>query len=138
MKNGFKTIILLLAVVAMASCQKESLVGSEIQLQGKWVNTNVDTTWYRVFTLDAVEDAEGYKWGKEWHEKDDKHESDLTFHGNGWFKWSKTDADVLEIEMMEYGWADIPYEYTINLLTDSQLEFTEKVRGRKLTFKKVK
>lgn len=141
MEKIIKFSIFAWAMIMLASCSlfdKEKPYGTEAQLLGKWQNEGIDTTWYRVFYADPVEDTDGYKWGKEWVESDGVIEDDLTLHGNGWFKWRKNNANMLEIEMMEYGWADIPYEYSITLLNNNRLEYTEMGRGRKLKFNKVK
>ena len=74
--------------------------------------------------------------GKEWDENDGVNESYLTEHGNGWFMWKKTKNNLLEIEMMENGKADIPQENTITVLTATEFFYKDQA-GRAYQFIKV-
>lgn len=141
MEKIIKFSIFVWAVMMLASCsfgeKEDELVGTEAQLVGKWQNEQ-NQGWYRVFYADkAGDDIDGYKWGKEWNETEGVYETDLTEHGNGWFKWRKTGKDLFEIEFMEYDFAEIPQENTITLLNDNRLEYKQQ-NGRKYNFNKVK
>ena len=107
-------------------------------LQGLWLE-NGDTVvgHYVRFTTD-ISDETGYYWGCEWTEEDDVHETDLKWHGNGWFKYSFVSAELIEIHKMDEGWADIPKVYIVSVLTDSELKYYEKDHSSsKFQFSKV-
>ena len=143
MKKIYFLIAAALLAVTFTSCQKDEEMNEQVNketneqdLYGKWQNKK-NTQWYRVFYNDIVADDPTYKWGKEWHENEGIYEKDLTEHGNGWFKWRKSNNNLLEIEMMEYGWAEIPQENTITVLTDTEFSY-KRQDGTIYSFTKVK
>ncbi len=77
------------------------------------------------FYLDDPCDEEGYFWGKEWDEKDGVYEEDQSYHGNGWFKWSKTKETITEIYVSEQGNMVVPIEYLIEQLNDTAFVYNE-------------
>lgn len=72
--------------------------------------TNPQDHW--VYSSDAAEES-GYYWGKCWDESQDVQESDLVFHGNGWFKWMVEEDKLTLIHQTDIGSAAIPKRYTI-------------------------
>lgn len=103
-------------------------------LLGKWQHS-VDSTWYRVYTLEPAGD--GYCWGKEWDTAEDIYEEDLLPYGNGWFKWKKEDQSVIELHMTDIKGAIIPYEYKVLKLDYKQLQFKENFSSEKQLFRKI-
>lgn len=87
-------------------------------LVGLWVENG--TKHYKIYLDDAC-DEESYFWGKEWDEEQGIFEEDLTYHGNGWFKWSKTHDELTEIYLSDQGNMVIPTRYRIQQLNDSIL-----------------
>lgn len=121
----------LVAIVGIALSSCSMLDGDKTpefklsDLQGLWQNDQYDT-WHVRFTNEAA-DEENFFWGCEWGDYgDDVTEEDLVFHGNGWFKYRLKSNELLEINRMDEGWADIPKEYIISLLTDTELGYYEK------------
>jgi hypothetical protein len=84
-------------------------------------------------------DETGYLDGREWDEAEDSYEEDLQPYGNGWFKYQfKTQGDLTEIHLMDNGGADIPKEYIVSKLTDTELQYYEKDRkSNSFSFTKV-
>lgn len=85
-------------------------------LVGQWQEDG--TQHYKIYLDDAC-DEESYFWGKEWDEAQGILEEDLSYHGNGWFKWSKTHNELIEIYVSEQGNVVVPTRYMINQLNDS-------------------
>ena len=100
---------------------------------GKWQHAS-DTTWYRIFTTEPAGDD--FYWGREWNEAEDIYEEDLTPYGNGWFKWKKTNKDVIEWHVADNNAASIPFEYKMLDLNAEAMYFKEKRDGDKQLFRK--
>ena len=100
---------------------------------GKWQNTT-DTSWFRVYTTEPAD--EDFCWGREWNEGEDIYEEDLMPYGNGWFKWKKTDNDVIEWHATDNHGAFIPYEYKVLQLSETELNFKEVRDAQKQRFRK--
>lgn len=100
---------------------------------GKWQH-QTDTTWYRVYTSEPA--GEDFYWGREWNESEDIFEEDLMPYGNGWFKWKKTDKEVIEWHMTDNSSATIPFEYKILDLDNMEMRYREKNDGAKQKFSK--
>ena len=100
---------------------------------GKWQHTT-DTSWYRVYTTEPAD--EDFCWGREWNEAEDIYEEDLMPYGNGWFKWKKTDNDVIEWHATDNHSAFIPYEYKVLQLNETELYFKEVRDAQKQRFRK--
>ena len=102
-------------------------------LSGTWLEEY--TLCYWVYTL-TKDDSGEYYWGKTWDEADDVHESDLEYHGNGWFKWKLVEAELKELHLMDNDGAPIPKIYTVTKLTSSELVYKDNV-NREHSFSKV-
>ena len=100
---------------------------------GKWQHST-DTLWFRVYTTEPAEDD--FCWGREWNEAEDIHEEDLTPYGNGWFKWKKTDNEVIEWHCTDNNSAAIPYQYKILQLNETELYYKELRDAQKMRFRK--
>ena len=113
-------------------------------LQGYWQENN--TEHFIRFTTEKS-DENPYYLGYEWDEADEILESDLLesretlgHPGNGWFKYdfTLTDGGLHEIHLMDNEGAEIPKEYIVSKLNDSELEYYEKDRpSSKFAFQKV-
>lgn len=101
-------------------------------LIGLWVENG--TKHYKIYLDDAC-DEESYFWGKEWDEEQGIFEEDLTYHGNGWFKWSKTHNELTEIYLSDQGNMVIPTQYRIHQLNDSILVYQSL---RAFTYQRIK
>jgi len=130
----FNLKFFLTAVVAVVICSCTPSNTPEYRLsdlQGKWVENN--TEHYVRFTSEQS-DENGYLYGLEWHEDEDKYEQDLIdaraelgYPGNGWFKYNlETEGNLTEIHLMDNGGAEIPKVYVISKLTGTELEYYEK------------
>ncbi len=91
-------------------------------LVGVWCE-DVHPQHYKAYYDDPC-DEETYFWGKEWNEADNVYEEDLTYHGNGWFKWSKTQNELTEIYVSERSNILVPNHYRIDKLNDSTFVYT--------------
>lgn len=110
--------------VAEVPCANERLVGY-------WVNDE-NPDWHRAYYDDEDEDEPGVFWGKEWNEDEGVKEEDLSWHGNGWFKWQYTKNQIIERHRMEHNQAEIPVEYTVQKLTDNELVLIEQRQSHKV------
>lgn len=122
MKKFLYVAFIAIVGISLVSCEKEQKKFYLSDLQGEWVEDG--TTHHVRFTSEAA-DEEEFFWGCEWG-VDDINEEDLIFHGNGWFKYRLNKKDLLEIHMMDYGWADIPKEYVMVKLTSSKMTYYPK------------
>lgn len=86
-------------------------------LVGLWCDNN-NPQHYKAYYDDAC-DEENYFWGKEWDESEGIYEDYLIYHGNGWFKWSKTQSEIIEINVADQANMVVPIQYIINELNDS-------------------
>lgn len=86
-------------------------------LVGLWVEDS-NPQHYKAYYDDACEE-EGFFWGKEWDESEGIYEDYLTYHGNGWFKWSKTQEELIEISVADQQNMVVPNQYIIAQLNDS-------------------
>lgn len=105
----------------------------DMMMVGKWQH-HIDTLWFRVYTTEPAEDD--FCWGREWNEAEDIYEEDLTPYGNGWFKWKKTDNEVIEWHSTDNNSAAIPYQYKVVNLDDTELLYKESRDGQKQRFRK--
>lgn len=90
--------------------EDEDEVDVDVRILGTWTEESVPT-WHRTFYDDPA--GEGFCWGKEWDTNDDIEETDLAYHGNGWFKWKKDGVDLYLLAVMESGTAELPVIYTM-------------------------
>ena len=88
---------------------------------GTWQNTR-NPGWYKVYYDDY--DSDGYYWGKEWDEAEDVFEEDLSYHGNGWFRWRKEGKNLKELHHMDVNQAVIPKLWRIQTKPDSLLLYS--------------
>lgn len=136
-----KKLSILTALVAMlffAGCTPSGF--SESDLIGKWENTEKAGD-FKVYTSnevipyppDSANPYNGYKWGKEWYEKEVS-ESDLVEHGNGWYMWKMEGTQITEIHQTDAHTALSPTTLTIKTLTSTQFQFER--AGRTFLFNK--
>ena len=95
---------------------------------GKWRNSG-NQLWYKVYYDDYAED--GTYWGKEWDEKDDVYEEDLSYHGNGWFRWSLRNGKLEEYATMDSRDVPIAKEYKVRHLSADSLVYEEMRHGNR-------
>lgn len=96
---------------------------ADYRLLGKWQNDD-NPHWYRVYTSDWERDD--YFWGKEWYEDEDVQETDLKWHGNGWFLWRLEGATITELAVTDEGLAVIPHIYSFSSLNPDKMSYIEK------------
>lgn len=82
---------------------------------GRWQNTE-NPQWYKVYYDDSAEDD--WYWGKEWEENENVYEEDLSFHGNGWFRWKKQGNTLYGISTMDM--RDVPIVNTYRIRKNNQ------------------
>ena len=89
---------------------------------GRWKNMD-NTGWHKVYYDD--DDGEGHYWGKEWDETDDVQEEDLAFHGNGWFRWIKSNDTLYEFSTMDFRDVPIAHIYFITAFDSMNISLAE-------------
>jgi hypothetical protein len=89
---------------------------------GKWKNMD-NHGWYKVYYDD--DDGEGHYWGKEWDESDEVFEEDLSFHGNGWFRWTKSNDTLYEYSTMDFRDVPIAHIYIIKAFDSLNISMAE-------------
>lgn len=94
----------------------DSIPPADPLIVGRWTNT-ANPQWHKVYLDDYDEEMHLY-WGKEWDEAEDVLETDLLYHGNGWFRWKKQDGVLHEFATMDYRDVPIHHGYRI-LLSDA-------------------
>ena len=139
--KAFKFLLVALAGIVLSSC---SLLGGGDKepsyqlssLQALWLENN--TQHYVRFTTEQSNET-GYLYGREWDEAEDIYEEDLLPHGNGWFKYKfESNGGLHELHLMDNEGAEIPKEYIVSKLTDTDLEYYEKdYKSIKYRFSKV-
>ena len=139
--KAFRFLLVALAGIVLSSC---SLFGGGDKepsyqlssLQALWLENN--TQHYVRFTTEQSNET-GYLSGREWDEADDIYEEDLQPQGNGWFKYKfESNGGLHELHLMDNGGAEIPKEYIVSKLTDTDLEYYEKdYKSIKYRFSKV-
>lgn len=136
MKRHITFLTLALVAVLLAGCSMfENKSYTAADLQGTWTEDQ-NPLCYWVYT--STKDASGeYFWGKTWDEADDVHESDLEFHGNGWFKWEVNGTTLKQLHVMEISDALVPKTYTIASCNSTTLVLKDSY-GTRITYNKVK
>lgn len=139
--KAFKFLLVAITGIVLSSC---SLLGGGDKepsyqlssLQALWLENN--TQHYVRFTTEQSNET-GYLYGREWDEADDIYEEDLQPQGNGWFKYKfESNGGLHELHLMDNGGAEIPKEYIVSKLTDTDLEYYEKdYKSIKYRFSKV-
>lgn len=151
--STFKWLALALVGMMIAGCNIIGGGGGQepafklSDLQGLWKETHVEESEHYVrFTTEQSAET-GYLLGLEWDEAEDIYEADLIearetlgHPGNGWFKYQfevKT-GGLHELHLMDNDGAEIPKEYIVTKLTDTELEYYEKDwTSNKFYFEKV-
>lgn len=137
MKKSFKFMLIALVGIVLASCNmfnnKPEYQLSD--LQGLWLENG--TQHYVRFTTEQSDET-GYLYGREWDEADWYDEGSYEdflieqrnkqgYPGNGWFKYQfETKGDLHEIHLMDNKGGEIPKEYVVSKLTDTDLVYYEK------------
>ena len=138
MKN-LKFILIALTGIVLTSCSMFGPSTPSYQLSSLQALWQENGTEHFVRFTTEQSDETGYLYGREWDEAEEVYEEDLQPHGNGWFKYQfKTQGDLTEIHLMDNGGADIPKEYIVSKLTDTELQYYEKDRkSNSFSFTKV-
>lgn len=105
-------------------------------LVGYWQNIE-NPNWFKAYYDDEDEDETGVFWGKEWDETDGTMEEDLSWHGNGWFKWQRTTIGILERYRMDISESEVPYTYKLKFKNDI-LEVIDTDRNKTYHFTKIR
>ncbi len=138
MKRLFFIFAVLCVVVGAFTSCSPAVEFDEIELIGKWKapsDVAPESAFQYCVFLEDKDDTGEYRLGKMWDEGDEVFEDDLTELGNGWFKWKLTGDKLMEIQMMEYGWADIIERYTITTLSETTLTYEDSF-GNSITWTK--
>ena len=142
MRKFYYLALVALVGIAFSSC---SLFGGSngnnpefrlSDLQGLWLENG--TKHYVRFTTEQSNET-GYFYGREWDEAQKVTEDRLVPYGNGWFKYQlETNGGLHELHLMDNDGAEIPAEYVVTKLTDTDLEYYDKDRkSNKYYFSKV-
>lgn len=89
---------------------------------GRWTSM-ANASWHKVYYDD--DDGEGHYWGKEWDEADDVLEEDLSYHGNGWFRWVKSNDTLYEFSTMDFRDVPIAHIYYITVFDSMNISMAE-------------
>ena len=89
---------------------------------GRWKEIEKNG-WHKVYYDD--DDGEGRYWGKEWDEADDVLEEDLSYHGNGWFRWTKSNDTLYEYSTMDFRDVPIAHIYLITVFDSVNIAMAE-------------
>ena len=89
---------------------------------GTWQNVQ-NPRWFKVYYDDY--DGDGYYWGKEWDEAEEVFEEDLSYHGNGWFRWKREGKTLTELHRMDINETVIPKVWNLKTKPDSLLLFPQ-------------
>ncbi len=139
MKRVLSIIAVLCALAgAFTSCNFNPVEFDEIDLIGRWKapsDVAPESAFQYCIFLEDKDDTGEYRLGKMWDEGDDVKEEDLTYLGNGWFKWKLTGDELMEIHLMENGGAEIPKYYTITTLSETTLTYEDSF-GKSITWTK--
>lgn len=100
---------------------EEQVPPADPLIVGKWSNAD-NPQWFKVYYDDFDDDMELY-WGKEWNEADDVLETDLRYHGNGWFRWDKRGNTLREFATMDARDVPIAKIYTTQKNTPDSLVY---------------
>ena len=143
MKKFYYLALVALVAVAFSSC---SMFGGSkdsndpefraSDLLGKWHRTNPGEGEdpYIRFT-DEESDEEGYFYGLEWDEGDDKYEENVWddreandgVPGNGWFKYKLSKEGQLEmVQLHDISSTEFSKIYVVSKLTSTELKYFEK------------
>ncbi len=132
MKRLFPIFAVLCVLAGAFTSCTPTVEFDEIELIGKWKapseSAPASAFQYCIF-LEDKDDTGEYRLGKFWDEGEGTYESDLGYDitdlKNGWFKWKLTDNELMEIHLMEYGWAEVPQRYTITTLSAATLTYED-------------
>ncbi len=130
-------MLIALVGIVLASCNmiNNSPSFQLSDLQGLWLENG--TQHYVRFTTEQSDET-GYLYGREWDEADWYDEGSYEdflieqrnkqgYPGNGWFKYQfETKGDLHEIHLMDNKGGEIPKEYVVSKLTDTDLVYYEK------------
>ena len=140
MRKSFIWVALIAIVAGFASCNNV-IMYTENDLHGKWQEE--DKNAYVVFTVekDTITNLKdkGYHWGYEWDESEATYEKDVLNekYGNGWFLYVLENDQFTEFHQMSNGGAYIPKEYTVKILTNSDLKYKDNKADVTHSYKKV-
>lgn len=123
MTKYFRLILIVLVSISFFGCEKQTEFRLS-DLQGKWRTDGTQEYWR--FTTDPVADDPGFFWGCEWNEAQDWHESDLVYHGIGWFKYQLTNDQLIEWHRSDNDWEELAQEYVITILTSTKMTYYKK------------
>lgn len=124
MKKSYLFMAFAAIAIIFSSC--EPLEVNETYLYGCWQNSDPGSQEYMRFLTAEQEAMDGeYHFGKEWNEGDGVYEGDLTYKGNGWFKWKIIQTNMTRINFMENGTTQVPKTYVVKKLTTSDMQLQD-------------
>jgi len=101
---------------------EEEVPPADPLMVGRWSCVE-NPGWHKVYYDD--DDGEGRYWGKEWDESDDVLEEDLSYHGNGWFRWRKSNDTLVEYSTMDFRDVPIAHEYLVTISDSTNIAIAE-------------
>ena len=101
---------------------EEEVPPADPLMVGRWSSVE-NPGWHKVYYDD--DDGEGRYWGKEWDESDDVMEEDLSYHGNGWFRWRKSNDTLIEFSTMDFRDVPIAHEYLVSISDSTNIAIAE-------------
>ncbi|MBR3566391.1 MAG: hypothetical protein IKN91_08725 [Paludibacteraceae bacterium] len=130
-----KTIIIIIAIIAAVvvlavylirnKAEKQDTVDDEhptdavydyavrpadAYLVGLWREAS-NPLWFKAYYDDYADD--GYYLGKEWQENEGVFEEDLSYHGNGWFKWKRDGNKMIEFHVLTMSKVLVPKRWNV-------------------------
>lgn len=144
-KSLFFALVIALVAVGFGACKKQTTYSPE-DLIGRWQAPSGDTLMYMVFQPDMAptpsevtgEFRYGYEWDMNdhegWDDSQGTYEDYLMlpidqngdYHGNGWFAWKlESNGDLIKVNYMHNGGADIPKTYKVTVLTNTSLSYKD-------------
>lgn len=147
MKKFWYILPVLACMLVLASCEKKKVDIDPAQLIGHWAapsSYNPSKNLVFVFLNEPCEvDGVTYgRWGYQYDEGDDEHESDLLdkgpdgqYHKNGWFGWVAGKGEIKFTHMTTVGKAKTPVTNAVSAFDGQTMTMTDE--GRTYTFKKI-
>ena len=112
---------------------EEEMPPADPLMVGRWI-CQENPGWHKVYYDDP--DGEGRYWGKEWDESDDVMEEDLGYHGNGWFRWTKSNDTLTEYSPMDFRDVPIAHTYRLTIMDSANVAIAETNNRSNYNFQK--
>ena len=118
-----RTVNVMATDTRMTIDQRTDLPPADPAIVGHWISSD-KPGWHKVY-YDDYDEKQQLFWGKEWDESDDVMEEDLSYHGNGWFRWTKNKDTLFEYHTMDLTEVPIAHRYKIRINDSTDIEQLE-------------